>query len=139
VTRRRFRSEEEFEAWLRRRRILYWIITAIGIALIVIGCILKYSSPPVVGDVASILGLVVTLYGLFTSRDEEIIGRLENTEVELHEGFERLEKEIHDGVSRLERELREGFVRLEREFREGFSGLEVLLREIRDELRRSRS
>lgn len=103
VTRRRFRSEEEFEAWLRRRRILYWIITAIGIMLIVIGCILKYSSPPVVGDVASILGLVVSVYGLLSSRQEEVVERLRVIEVELHEGFRRME---------------------------------VLLREIRDELRR---
>ena len=103
VTRRRFRSEEEFEAWLRRRRIMYWIITAIGIALIIIGCILRYSSPPVVGDVASVLGLVVTIYGLLIGKSEEVAERLRIVEIELHEGFTRLEgllREIRDELRR---------------------------------------
>jgi hypothetical protein len=50
---------------------------AIGIALIVIGAILKEYSPPLLGDISSFIGAITTLYMLFSDQQERLIERQE--------------------------------------------------------------
>lgn len=111
---------EELRRWRRKRRIINWIIIIIGILLIVIGAILKYGSPPLIGDIASVLGLALTVYGLITSHQDDILFILSWLRSEtsgLREGVDELRvgiEGLRKGVDELREEIRRGFERLEK-------------------------
>jgi hypothetical protein len=58
---------------LERVNLLFFII---GIILLVVGVILKYSSPILVGDILSLLGVIISLGMLFRDQTNRIVKTL---------------------------------------------------------------
>ena len=59
------------------------LILALGFILIVIGSILKYSSPAVFGDIVSLAGLFFAVYSVFSNQTEKILRETEKNRKEL--------------------------------------------------------
>jgi uncharacterized membrane protein len=61
----------------RRKRNL--ILFMLGLTLIILGCVLKYSSPPFLGDITSLIGLVLSILAVITDQTDKLLENQERT------------------------------------------------------------